>query len=77
VRSVLGLGRALSLPVLAEGVETRAEFEFLESEQCNEAQGYLLGKPADIESFRHLTHGADAAVEPSTIVPLVAKAASM
>jgi len=77
VRSVLGLGRALSLPVLAEGVETRAEFEFLESEQCNEAQGYLLGKPADIESFRHLTHGAGAAVEPSTIVPLVAKAASM
>jgi diguanylate cyclase (GGDEF)-like protein/PAS domain S-box-containing protein len=77
VRSVLGLGRALCLPVLAEGVETRAEFEFLESEQCNEAQGYLLGKPEDIESFRHLTHGADAAEEPSTIVPLVAKAASM
>src|SRR6202042_3802070 len=70
VRSVLGLGRALSLPVLAEGVETRAEFEFLESEQCNEAQGYLLGKPEDIESFRHLTHGADAAEELSTIVPL-------
>ena len=77
VRSVLGLGRALSLPVLAEGVETRAEFEFLESEQCNEAQGYLLGKPGEIGSFRHLTHGEDAAVEPSTIVPLVAKAASM
>src|SRR6187401_3020981 len=29
VRSVLGLGRALRLPVLAEGVETEAEFEFL------------------------------------------------
>ena len=29
VRSVLGLGRGLGLPVLAEGVETRAEFEFL------------------------------------------------
>src|ERR1700726_5354006 len=61
VRSVLGLGRALSLPVLAEGVETRAEFEFLEGEKCDEAQGYLLGRPGDIEGFRQLTHGIDAA----------------
>src|ERR1700726_4716219 len=42
VRSVLGLGRALGFPVLAEGVETRAEFEFLVNEQCDEVQGYLL-----------------------------------
>src|ERR1700688_2359594 len=48
VRSVLGLGRALCLPVLAEGVETAAELAFLESELCNEAQGYLFGRPADI-----------------------------
>lgn len=52
VRSVLGLGRGLNLSVLAEGVETSAELDFLESELCNEAQGYLLGKPADIESYR-------------------------
>ena len=76
VRSVLGLGRALSLPVLAEGVETRAEFEFLEDERCDEAQGYLLGRPGNIEGFRQLTHGADAAAEPSVIVPLSAKATS-
>jgi EAL domain-containing protein (putative c-di-GMP-specific phosphodiesterase class I) len=54
VRLVLGLGRGLNLPVLAEGVETSAELAFLESEFCNEAQGYLLGKPADIESYRRL-----------------------
>jgi len=59
VRSVLGLGRALHLPVLAEGVETSAELEFLECENCNEAQGYLLGKPDDIASFRDLTHGSE------------------
>jgi diguanylate cyclase len=70
VRSVLGLGRALCLPVLAEGVETPAELKFLESELCKEAQGYLLGKPGDIRSFRHLTHG-DATVEASAdVVPL-------
>src|SRR6202043_3486814 len=55
VRSVLGLGRALNLPVLSEGVETHAELEFLESEQCDEAQGYLLGRPGNIESFRQFT----------------------
>jgi diguanylate cyclase len=77
VRSVLGLGRALSLPVLAEGVETRAEFEFLEHERCDEAQGYLLGRPGDIDGFRRLTHGVDGVEDPSVVVPLSAKASSM
>jgi diguanylate cyclase (GGDEF)-like protein/PAS domain S-box-containing protein len=76
VRSVLGLGRALGLPVLAEGVETAAELAFLENELCNEAQGYLLGRPADIAGFRKLTHGVDAADDPA-VVSLVPKASSM
>jgi diguanylate cyclase len=56
VRAVLGLGRGLGLPVLAEGVETEAELRFLAREFCDEAQGYLLGRPADIGQFRYLTH---------------------
>jgi diguanylate cyclase (GGDEF)-like protein/PAS domain S-box-containing protein len=59
VRAVLGLGRGLGLPVLAEGVETEAELRFLQDERCDEVQGYLLGRPAAIGSFRNLTH-ADA-----------------
>jgi diguanylate cyclase (GGDEF)-like protein len=58
VRAVLGLGRGLGLPVLAEGVETEAELRFLMNESCDEAQGYLLGRPAHIGQFRHLTHAA-------------------
>jgi EAL domain-containing protein (putative c-di-GMP-specific phosphodiesterase class I) len=69
VRSALGLGRALGLPVLSEGVETTAELEFLESGLCNEAQGYLLGRPGDITGFRQLTHGADAASSRRTSCP--------
>jgi diguanylate cyclase len=57
VRAVLGLGRGLGLPVLAEGVETEAELQFLRDEGCDEVQGYLLGRPATIGSFRNLTHG--------------------
>jgi diguanylate cyclase (GGDEF)-like protein/PAS domain S-box-containing protein len=56
VRAVLGLGRGLGLPVLAEGVETDAELQFLRDESCDEVQGYLLGRPAAIDSFRNFTH---------------------
>ena len=56
VRAVLGLGRGLGLPVLAEGVETSAELNFLRDELCDEVQGYLLGRPAAIGDFRTLTH---------------------
>jgi EAL domain-containing protein (putative c-di-GMP-specific phosphodiesterase class I)/DNA-binding winged helix-turn-helix (wHTH) protein len=58
VRAVLGLGRALNLPVLAEGVESIDQLSFLQNELCNEAQGYLLGRPDNIEGFRELTHGS-------------------
>jgi diguanylate cyclase len=75
VRSVLGLGRALDLPVLAEGVETEAELEFLEKELCNEVQGFLVGRPADIERFRQLTDGTDAAEGTQNVVAPTAKAA--
>ena len=54
VRSVLGLGSGLGIPVLAEGVETDAELNFLRGEDCSAAQGYLLGRPAPISQFAHL-----------------------
>ena len=56
---MLGIGRGLNLPVLAEGVETREELSFLGSELCDQIQGYLVGKPADIASSRYLTHSAE------------------
>jgi diguanylate cyclase (GGDEF)-like protein/PAS domain S-box-containing protein len=76
VRSVLGLGKALNLPVLAEGVETVAELEFLENEHCTEVQGFLLGRPVGIEGLRLLTHGTDDAEE-QPIIPPASKASSM
>ncbi|MGP0092333.1 MAG: EAL domain-containing protein [Xanthobacteraceae bacterium] len=77
VRAVLGLGRGLGLPVLAEGVETSAELEFLKDALCSEAQGYFLGMPADITSFSDLTHGTDSTEDRPVVAPLAQKAASI
>ncbi|WP_163274758.1 EAL domain-containing protein, partial [Enterobacter hormaechei] len=45
IRAILALGRSLNVPVLAEGVETQDQLELLHLEGCDEAQGYLLGRP--------------------------------
>ncbi|QIG47091.1 EAL domain-containing protein [Nordella sp. HKS 07] len=45
IRAVLALGRSLEIPVLAEGIETKAHLDFLKDEGCDEAQGYFLGRP--------------------------------
>jgi diguanylate cyclase len=76
VRSVVGLSRALRLPVVAEGVETPAELAFLAGEACHDVQGYLVGKPNDIESFRELTHPGNATERQSTVVPMQARVAA-
>lgn len=51
VRAVLGLGRGLRIPMVAEGVETQTELDFLVDEACAEVQGYLIGRPDSIGTF--------------------------
>ena len=51
VRSVIGLGQGLGMPVVAEGVETQAQFDALIAEGCDQAQGYLISRPGPIENF--------------------------
>ncbi|MDW9478867.1 EAL domain-containing protein [Sinorhizobium meliloti] len=49
VKSTISLGQALKIDVLAEGVETVADLEFLKKEGCFQAQGFLFGKPLSSE----------------------------
>jgi diguanylate cyclase (GGDEF)-like protein/PAS domain S-box-containing protein len=51
VRAVIGLGRGLNLPVVAEGVESEDQLAFLTREACDEVQGYLIGRPGPIETY--------------------------
>jgi diguanylate cyclase (GGDEF)-like protein/PAS domain S-box-containing protein len=51
VRSLLSMARSLGLAVIAEGVETNAQAAFLRNEQCDEAQGYLYGRPQSPADF--------------------------
>jgi EAL domain-containing protein (putative c-di-GMP-specific phosphodiesterase class I) len=49
--AVIALGHGLRLKVVAEGVETVAQAEFLRARGCDELQGYLLSRPLEPESF--------------------------
>ena len=60
VTAVLGLGRSLDIPVLAEGVETEIQREFLNSESCAQAQGFLFGKPAPLAEISHIVYAPTA-----------------
>jgi diguanylate cyclase (GGDEF)-like protein/PAS domain S-box-containing protein len=52
IESIIGLGRALTMTVTAEGVETDSQLNDLIKIHCDEAQGYLLGRPVSSEALR-------------------------
>ncbi len=54
VTAVIGMARSLRLRVVAEGVETLKELEFLQAHQCDEAQGYYFSRPILPEQFAKL-----------------------
>jgi len=58
VSTVISLGRALNLKVVAEGVETEEQANLLRLLRCDEAQGYLYARPASAEETEKLLQSA-------------------
>jgi len=56
-RTIIALGRALGLKVIAEGVETLEHEKFLIKEGCDEVQGYRYSKPAPNDKFLAFAKG--------------------
>jgi EAL domain-containing protein (putative c-di-GMP-specific phosphodiesterase class I) len=54
VTAIISMGRSLKLRVIAEGVETQEDLEFLQIHECDEAQGYYFSRPVLPEQFAKL-----------------------
>ena len=58
VSAIIAMTQSMKLSVIAEGVETKEQRQFLLDEGCTHYQGYLFGKPVPIEQFEALLkHG--------------------
>jgi diguanylate cyclase (GGDEF)-like protein len=53
-RAIIAMAHSLELKVVAEGVETQAQMDFLKTQRCDEIQGYLISKPVPAEQFDQL-----------------------
>ncbi|MDO7899567.1 putative bifunctional diguanylate cyclase/phosphodiesterase [Pseudomonas citrulli] len=51
VSTIISLGKGLNLHIIAEGVETLEQLDFLRAHQCEEAQGYFFSKPVEPQAF--------------------------
>ena len=59
VNGVIRLAKSIGIKVVAEGVETPQQSDFLRQVGCDMAQGYLFAKPMPIRQFEALLRGAE------------------
>jgi diguanylate cyclase (GGDEF)-like protein len=57
-RAIISIGHSLDLKVVAEGVETEAQLEYLRKHGCDEVQGFYFSQPVPPEAFRKLLGAA-------------------
>ena len=51
VSAIIQMARQLGFKTIAEGVETAQQLDFLRQQECDEVQGYLIGRPMSVEAF--------------------------
>jgi len=63
------MAHRLDVGIVAEGVETEEQYAFLKAHNCDEAQGYHLGRPLKEEAFEALlkAHAAEHSSKPMAL----------
>lgn len=51
IRNVINMAQELNMKIVAEGVETFEQLEFLKSVNCDMVQGYIYDRPMPVEEF--------------------------
>lgn len=69
VLSLLSLAQSLNLTVVAEGVETQAQYDFLAQHGCPRFQGYLFSKPLPVEEFVAFVRSHNTPKQPPALAP--------
>ena len=65
IKAIIAMAHSLNMEVVAEGVETEDQLEFLQSQKCDKIQGYLFSRPVPEEEFRKLLEQGK--IDPSSI----------
>jgi diguanylate cyclase (GGDEF)-like protein len=71
IRTLVQLGKSLSIETLAEGIEQSRELSLLKEEQCDSGQGFLFARPLDsatCDSFLRERLGKSASADAATVV---------
>ncbi len=64
ISAIIGMGKSLDLNIVAEGVETVEQLKFLQTQLCEEGQGYLFSKAVPSKDFARLLQAGSATLMP-------------
>jgi hypothetical protein len=64
LRTLVQLGKALSIETLAEGIELEHQLELLQDERCDSGQGFLFARPLSVEDAEALLENWNAGDRP-------------
>ena len=64
ISAIISLGKSLDLNIIAEGVETLEQLEFLQAHHCEEGQGFLFSKAVSADDFAQLIQAGHPSLMP-------------